>query len=269
MKARGQSDSGGAPARRALWTGSITIGLIHIPVRVHPMVRKGTIPFRLLHRADGQPVRYERVCAKDGAVVPWSDIEKGYEVRRDEYVVFSKEELEAAKPESDRFIRLDKFVYYHAIDPVYFDTPYILLPDRSEEAYALLLTTFDTLDRAGVGRVTMRTREYPVIIHSYRGALVMTTLRYAEEVTVPGAYDELSRLPVPEREQLDLAKKIVGELSGDFDIHDYHDRYRERIEDLITRKMAGKTITFEQPKGEEVRALMDALRDTLEQMKAR
>jgi DNA end-binding protein Ku len=267
MKARGRGDSRGAPARRALWTGSITIGLIQIPVRVHPMVRKGTIPFRLLHRADGQPVRYERVCAKDGAVVPWSDIVKGYEVRHDEYVVFSNEELEAAKPESDRFIRLDKFVYYHAMDPVYFDTPYILLPERSEEAYGLLLATFDTMGRAGVGTVTMRTREYPVLIHAYKGALVMTTLRYAEEVTVPSAFDELSRLPVLKEEELDLAKKIIGDLSGDFDIHEYHDRYSERIQGIIKRKMAGETVIIEKPKGEEVRALMDALRDTLEQMK--
>lgn len=266
---RHDDDQGAPPARRPIWTGSIALGLIHIPVRLYPMIRSSAVPFRLLHAADGQPVRYERVCSKDGAVIPWSEIAKGYEIGKGEFVMFTKEELEALKPESGRSIRLDTFVFYHAMDPVYFDTPYLLVPDASGDAYALLHAVFEAKGRAGVGRVTLRSRERPVLVHAYQGALVMTTLRYAEEVTAPGSFEELSALPEPGRDELKLAEAIVENLTGEFALGQYHDRYRERVLALIAAKAKGGTITVETPKAEEVRDLMSALQETLEKMKAR
>ena len=223
-------------AGRPFWSGSITIGLVNVPVRLHTMVRDRSFSFRLLHRDDGQPLRYDRVCTKDGRVVPWAETVKGYEVEKGRYVVFEPDELKAVMPESDRKIRIEKFVYYLSLDPTYFETPYILVPDRSEEAYSLLVTALTELGRAAVGTITLRTKEYPVVVHVYQGGLVLTTLRHADEVTSPRTFDQLTSLPVPKDSELTLAKRIINELSGDFSITDYPDRYQKAVMELIKKK---------------------------------
>jgi DNA end-binding protein Ku len=252
----------GRPAR-PIWSGSITIGLVNVPVRLHPMIRDRSFSFRLLHRDDGQPLKYDRVCSRDGRVVPWSETVKGYEIRKGEFLVFEPEELKAAMPESDRRIRIDKFVYYLSLDPVYFETSYVLAPDRSEDAYSLLLVSLQDLGRAAVGTITLRTKEYPVVVHPYDGALVLTTLRHADEVTPPHAFSILPALPVPKEAELDLAKRIITDLSGDFFINDYPDRYREAILALIDKKLAGEKIVYEAPHAGEAKELMQALQETL------
>jgi DNA end-binding protein Ku len=108
-------------ARRPIWTGSLTIGLVNVPVKLYPMIYDRGISFRFLHKTDGQPLKYQKVCTKDEKVIPWEEVAKGYEVAKNEYVLFDKEELEAVKPESDKRIRLDKFVDYFSVDPLYFD----------------------------------------------------------------------------------------------------------------------------------------------------
>ena len=250
-------------AGRPFWSGSITIGLVNVPVRLHTMVRDRSFSFRLLHREDGQPLRYDRVCTKDGRVIPWADTVKGYEVRKGEYLVFEPEELKAVMPESDRKIRIDKFVYYLQLDPVYFETPYILVPDRSEEAYNLLVTALQDNGRAAVGTITLRTKEYPVVVHVYGGGLVLTTLRHADEVTSPHAFEELTSLPAPKESELALAKRIITELSGDFSITDYPDHYQEAVMSLIEKKLAGEKIVREEPHPEEAKELMQALQETI------
>jgi DNA end-binding protein Ku len=250
-------------AGRPFWSGSITIGLVNVPVRLHTMVRDRSFSFRLLHREDGQPLRYDRVCTKDGRVIPWADTVKGYEVRKGEYVVFEPDELKAVMPESDRKIRIEKFVYYLSLDPTYFETPYILVPDRSEEAYSLLVTALQDLGRAAVGTITLRTKEYPVVVHVYKGGLVLTTLRHADEVTSPQVFDQLTSLPAPKERELTLAKRIINELSGDFSITDYPDRYQEAVMKLIEKKLAGEKIVHEEPHPEEAKELMQALQETI------
>ena len=183
---------------RPFWSGSITIGLVNVPVRLHTMVRDRSFSFRLLHRDDGQPLKYDRVCSRDGRVVPWAETVKGYEIRKGEFLVFEPDELKAVMPESDRKIRIDKFVYYLSLDPVYFESSYILVPDRSEEAYSLLVTALQELGRAAAGTITLRTKEYPVVVHVYDGALVLTTLRHADEVTPPSCVFHPARPPGPE-----------------------------------------------------------------------
>jgi DNA end-binding protein Ku len=250
-------------AGRPFWSGSITIGLVNVPVRLHTMVRDRSFSFRLLHKKDGQPLKYDRVCSRDGLVVPWNETVKGYEIRRGEFIVFEPEELRAAMPESDRKIRIDKFVYYLSLDPVYFESSYILVPDRSEEAYSLLVTALGELGRAAAGTITLRTKEYPVVVHVYDGALVLTTLRHADEVTQPHAFSILPSLPVPKEAELALAKRIINDLAGDFSIHDYPDRYRESILALIDKKLAGEKIVYEEPHPEEAKELMAALQETI------
>ena len=254
---------------RPFWSGSIAIGLINVPVRLHTMMRDMSFSFRLLHREDGQPLRYDRVCSKDGRVIPWTDTVKGYEVRKGEFLVFEPDELKAVMPESDRKIRIEKFVYYLSLDPVYFENSYILIPDRSEEAYSLLVTALQDLGRAAVGTITLRTKEYPVVVHVYDGGLVLTTLRHADEVTQPHAFDVFSNLPVPKEAELALAKRIITDLSGDFSLADYHDRYREAIMALIEKKLAGEKIVYEEPHPEEAKELMLALKETLATLSAK
>ncbi len=251
-------------AGRPFWSGTITIGLVNVPVRLHTMVRDLSVSFRLLHRTDGQPLRYDRVCTKDDKVIPWAETVKGYEVRKGEYVIFEPDELKAVMPESNRKIRIEKFVYYLSLDPVYFETPYILTPDRSEEAYNLLVTALKELGRAAIGTITLRTKEYPVVVHVYGGGLVLTTLRYADEVSSPHAFESLAALPVPKEAELTLAKRIITDLSGDFSMADYHDRYREAVLDLIDKKLAGEKVVYaEPPQPEEAKELMQALKETL------
>jgi len=261
-EARANEHSPAGVAGRAFWSGSITIGLVNVPVRLYTMVRDKSFPFRLLHRTDGQPLRYDRVCVKDGRVIPWADTVKGYEVQKGEFLVFDPKELAAVKPASDRKIKIEKFVFYLSLDPMYFENSYVLLPDRSEEAYNLLYTALLDLNRAGAGTVTLRTKEYPVVVHAYGGGLVLTTLRYADEVTPPHAFGT-GALPAPKDTELALAKRIITELAGDFSITDYHDRYREAVLDLIDKKLAGEKLVYEELHPEEAKELMQALKETL------
>ncbi|MDD1674207.1 MAG: Ku protein [Methanomicrobiales archaeon] len=258
-----------APGRRPIWRGTISIGLVNVPVRLHSMIKERGWSFRLLHRDDGQPLRYERVCTKDDKVIPWEDTVRGYEVRKGEYVVFEKEELESILPESDKRIRIDKFVYYLSLDPVYFDRPYMLSPDGNSDPYVLLHEALLKQEKAGVGRLTLRTKEYPVLIRPYHGALVLTTLRYAQEVTDPGKFGELEELSAAKPKEVEVAEKIVSELSGDYDVREYHDRVREQIELLVKKKLAGEKIVREAPRHEEAKELMAALQETLQQLKTK
>jgi len=254
--------------KRAMWSGTITIGLVNVPVKLKTMIYDKGITFRFLHKTDGSPLRYDRVCIKDNLVVPWSDIVKGYEVSKRKFIVFEKEELEAAKPESDSRIRINKFVDYLSTDPIFFERSFILVPDKSDAAYSLLLRALEKMGKAGAGRITLRTKEYPVLIHPYKGALVLTTMRYAYEVADPSHLEELKKLPEPSEEELDLAMKIISDLSGEFNIAEYEDTYKEKIEELIRKKMKGEIIVFEKPiKEEAAKELMEALQETLKQLK--
>lgn len=253
--------------RRPFWSGSITIGLVNVPVKLYTMVFDKGFSFRFLHKEDGQPLKYERVCTKDNKVIPWESVARGREVSKNRFVMFQEEELKAARPESSRTIRLHKFVDYLTIDPIYLDRPYLLTPDKSDDAYSLLFNTLKKMAKAGVGTVAFREKEYPVLVHPYKNALVLTTLRYAHEIADPGDVEELSQIKEPAKEELDLAKKIVADLSGKFDITEYHDSYEEKVKALIEKKMKGETIVVEQPAKEEAKELMVALQETLRQLK--
>ena len=252
---------------RPIWSGRITIGLVNVPVKLFTMIFDKSISFRFLHKQDGQPLKYQRVCIKDDKVIPWEDTVKGFEVTKNEFVIFDKEELKAARPESDQRIRIDKFVDFLSVDPIYLDKSYVLTPDKSEDAYSLLLNALQGMGKAGVGRITLRTKEYPVLVHVYKGALVMTTLRYAYEVADPSSLEDLKELKEPGKNQLALAEKIISDLSGEFNITEYEDTYKEKVEELISKKLKGEKIVVQKPVKEEAKELMVALQETLEQLK--
>ena len=262
-----QSEKVGAAApRRSIWSGSITIGLVNVPVKLYSMIYDKGINFHFLHKVDGQPLKYVKMCTKDDKIVPWSEVIRGYEVAKNEYIAFDKKELDAAKPESDSRIRISKFVDYFSVDPIYFDKTYALMPQKNKEAYTLLLRTLERKNKAGAARITLRTKEYPALLHTYRGALVLTTLRYAYDIVDPQDFEEVKKLKEPDKAELDMAIKIVSDLSGDFDITEFEDTYMKRVEELIAQKLKGEKIQIEKPPEVEAKGLMVALRETLKQL---
>ncbi len=264
---KGPAEKTSAPApSRSIWSGTIAIGLVNVPVKLYSMIYDKGITFHFLHKTDGQPLKYVKVCTKEDKVVPWNEVVRGYEVARNEYITFDKPELDAVKPESDKRIRISKFVDYFSVDPVYFDRTYALLPDKSKDAYGLLLRALEKTNKAGAGRITLRTKEYPALLHTYKGALVLTTLRYAYDVVDPRDFEKLGKLAEPEKAELDMAVKIVKDLSGDFDITEFHDTYMQKVEQLVQQKMKGQKITVEKPPEVEAKGLMVALRETLKQL---
>jgi DNA end-binding protein Ku len=239
-----------APSR-SIWSGNITIGLVNVPVKLFSMIYDKGIAFHFLHKVDGQPLKYVKMCTKDDKI---------------EYITFDQKELNAAKPESDRRIRISKFVDYFSVDPVYFDRTYALLPDKSKDAYSLLFKALEKTNKAGAARITLRTKEYPALLHTYKGALVLTTLRYAYDVVNPQDFEPLHKLETPQKTELDLAIKIVTDLSGEFDITEFEDTYMKRLQELVKQKVKGEKIHIEKPPEVEAKGLMVALRETLKQL---
>jgi DNA end-binding protein Ku len=254
------------PSKRSLWTGSLTIGLVNLPLKLYPMIYDKAISFRFLHKPDGHPLKYQKVCTKDNKVVPWQEVAKGYEVSKNMYVMLEVKELEAIKPESDKKIRITKFVDYLSVDPIYFNKSYILMPDKNKEAYSLFLTALQKKGKAAVGKITLRTKEYPVLVHAYKGSLILTTMRYSYDVVSPQEYKELKTLQQPDKTQLNIATKIIEDLSGEFKIEEFEDTYKKRVQEIIKKKIKGQTITVEKPQKEEAKELIVALRETLKQL---
>ena len=248
-------------------SGSLRIGLVNIPVKALLMTKDVRVSFRMLHRSCKTQISNKRFC-QEGEEVTLADIVYGYPLGKDRYAVLEKMEIEAARPESKNTIALDRFVNFFEIDPHYFEKTYLLLPDKSEEAYSLLRTVMEKTAKAAIGRITLRSRERPVLVHYYRQAVVATTLRYPEEVLDPENYQAIRDLPQPQEKELELALEIIKSLSGELDLSSYRDRYKERIEALVRSKMAG---TVEVPEKKRTRpaakSLMEALRLTAESLK--
>jgi DNA end-binding protein Ku len=264
-KNKTEKASAAAP-KRPIWSGNVTIGLVNLPVKLYSMIYDKGVSFHFLHKTDGQPLKYVKMCTKDDKIVPWDEVVRGFEVSKNEFITLDKKELDAVKPESDRRIRISKFVDYFSVDPIYFDRTYALMPDKSTEAYSLLLTALERKGKAGAGRITLRTKEYPALLHTYRGALVLTTLRYAYDVVDPQTFEDLQKLKEPEKAELDMAIKIVTDLSGEFDINEFQDSYLKRVEELIAQKIKGEKIHVEKAPEVEAKGLMVALRETLKQL---
>ena len=254
-----------APSR-SIWSGSITIGLVNVPVKLYSMVYDKGVSFHFLHKTDGQPIKYVKMCTKEDKIIPWNEVVRGYEVAKNEYIIFEKQELDVVRPESDKRIRISKFVDYFSVDPIYFDRTYALLLDKSKDAYSLLLNALQRTNKAGAGRITLRTKEYPALLHTYKGALVLTTLRYVYDVVDPQDFEALHKLVAPQKAELDLAVKIVSDLSGDFDITEFQDTYKQHMQELVNKKIKGEKITVEKPLEAEAKGLMVALRETLKQL---
>ena len=250
---------------RAIWSGAISFGLVNIPVKLYSAVSRKTVRFHQIDAESGQRIRQQRVNPGSGEEVPYEQIVKGYEISPDRYVTITPEELESLEPQKTRTIDIEEFVDLEQIDPIYYDHPYYLAPDKgAAKAYKLLLDAMEEADKVAIARVVIRSKENLVALRPYRGAITLETMLFPDEVTQPDSIEELAAaggdVKTTKRE-LDMAKQLIESLSADFDPSGYRDEYRERVLDLIERKAAGETITIEEPAAEtkEVPDLMAAL----------
>ena len=259
------SGEGISPAR-AIWSGSLSMGLVNIPVKAVPITRDHHIGFRMLHERCRTPIHYKKYC-EENEEVSQDEIVYGYKLQKGKYLVFAQNEIEAVKPESSDVIELDRFVNFFQADPHYFDKTYLLIPDGSENAYSLLREVMEKTGKAAIGKMTIASKEHLVLIHYYQNAVVATLMKYADELLNPTKRSELKDLPKSNEKELAIAKEIVDKLSGDLDLSQYHDEYKERIEDLVKTKLGGEVVHIEKKKGKPApKSLMEALRKTAESL---
>jgi len=257
----------------AIWKGSITFGLVNIPVELRSAVRTDSISFRMLHEADLSPIKYERLCAAEGEPVPWGEIVKGYEYAKGKFVVMTDEDFKAAALESSRVIDIIDFVKEGEVDPRFFETPYFLIPTKGgEKAYALLREAIRKTGSIGIGKIIMRQTQHLAGVKVVGDAIVLEIMRFANELVDIGDLSFPSSDGVRPQE-VQMAEQLVGNLTEPFDPAKYTDDYRANLMRIIKAKMKGKKITLEEPEREPQDAgvidLMSRLRESLEQGKAK
>jgi DNA end-binding protein Ku len=251
---------------RPIWRGSLSFGLVAIPVQLHTAVRENRPKFRLLHAKDKSPIKYERVCQRDGTPVAWEDLVKGYEYERGRYVVLTKDDFKAAAVEKDRRVQVSDFVPAEAIDDRFFDQPYYLLPDKGgEHAYAVFHQALKETGRVGIGKVVLRDRQHLVAVESIENRLVLTMMRFADEVVDVPEMPEVERVKVPAREAK-LASDLINALASEWEPDKYVDDYQTNLQEVIKGKLKGETVVLEDtdvPMGAKVVDLAERLRASL------
>jgi DNA end-binding protein Ku len=252
---------------RAIWKGHISFGLVTIPVELHTAVRDHRPRFRMLHGRDKSPIKYERVCIRDGKPVAWEDLVKGYEYEKGRFIVLTKEDLKAAAANRDKVIHILDFVEAEKIDDRYFETPYYLLPDKSgRHAYALLRETLKETGRVGIAKVVIREAQHLAAVEVIEEALVLTMLRYADEL-VDNAQLEFPAREKVRKQELDMARMLVESLASEWDPAKYTDDFRENLMKVIKARIKGQSPRLPAaeatPQGEVI-DLMERLRQSLE-----
>jgi DNA end-binding protein Ku len=257
---------------RPIWRGSLSFGLVAIPVQLHTAVRENRPKFRLLHAKDKSPIKYERVCQRDGTPVAWEDLVKGYEYERGRYVVLTKDDFKAAAVEKDRRVQVSDFVPAEAIDDRYFDQPYYLLPDKGgEHAYAVFHQALKETGRVGIGKVVLRERQHLVAVESIENRLVLTMMRFNDEVVDAPDVPEVERVKIPAREAK-LAADLINALASEWEPEKYVDDYQVNLQEVIKGKLKGETVVLEGddvPMRAEVVDLAERLRASLKAAGAR
>src|SRR3954462_5325988 len=257
---------------RALWTGSLSFGLVNVPVQLVSAVRDLDLHFRQLHEKDKVPVETQRWCSEEEKEVPYESITRSYELDSGKTVIVTDEDLEAVEPRKTRTIDIEQFVEVADIDPVYFDHPYWLVPSGGAEgatrAYRLLLGVMESPDRAALGRFVMRAKEHLAIVRARDGALSLTTMRFHDEVRatkdVPSASGKSTK---PAKKELEAAVSLIEALAADWDPDRHEDRYRKRLQKVVNQKRKGQTIEIDEDgdgdQPEAVTDLMAALEQSL------
>jgi len=257
---------------RSIWSGAISFGLVNVPVKLYSAVSKKTVRFHQLHDKDGVRIQQKRFCPADDEEVAYEHIVKGYEISPDEYVVVTTEELDALEPQKTRAIDIEDFVDLDEIDPLFYDHPYYLLPDKSAaKPYRLLHQAMREANKVAIARVVIRSKEQLVAIRPVEDVLAMSTMNFADEIVPADNFDEPTADDAETtKREVDMARQLVDSLSTDWEPDKYHDTYRERVLELIEKKAEGQEIVLqpvEEPK--EVPDLMAALEASVKAAKGR
>jgi DNA end-binding protein Ku len=236
---------------RSIWSGSLSFGLVNIPVKLYTAVREERIAFHLLHDQDKDRLKQKMVCPEDGKEVHREHTVRGYEISPDKYVIVRDDELEAAAPKSSRIIELQDFVDLESIEPVYFDRAYYLAPQQhAEKAYRLLVEAMEKTQKVGIAKFTMRNKEYLAALRPVDGVICLETMHFANEVTQPKDVEDAARDVKVDSRELGIAEKLIDSLSTDFKPEQYHDEYKEKVMELIKKKAEGQEVVIRPQKEE-------------------
>jgi DNA end-binding protein Ku len=252
---------------RAIWKGSVAFGLVNIPVELHPGVRDSRPRFRMLHAEDKSPIKFERVCAREGKPVAWEDLVKGYEYQKGRFVVLTKEDFQHAALEKSRTVDIRNFVKGDEIDDRFFETSYFLTPVKGgERPYALLREAIRETGLVGIATIVLREAQHLAALEVKDQAMVLTLMRYAEELVDTNEY---SFPPIKDvrKAELQMARTLVENLADKWDPSQYTDEYRANLMKIIKAKLKGKEARLEpheEPQQAEVVDLMERLRQSLQ-----
>ena len=247
-------------AARSMWTGSISFGLVNIPVKLYNAIREERVAFHMLHDQDKSRLRRKMVSESTGKEVHNEHVVKGYEIAKDKYVVVTQEELDSVAPEESRTIDIRAFVDLDEIDPVYYDRPYYLAPaEHAARPYRLLMEAMEKARKVGIAKFVMRNHEYLAALRARDGGLVLDTMHFNHEI-VP--MDNVPGLPVTvkvEDRELKVAMQLIESLADEFKPQQYKDEYRDRVMDMVKRKAEGEEVVMQQPPGEKPGKVIDLM----------
>lgn len=250
---------------KAIWKGAISFGLVNIPIKVYPATKPKAVRFRLIHKVCGTPLQYKRWCPHCNKEVPLEEISKAYPLTKDKLIPINKEELEKIKLPSMKVIEILEFIDLGQVDPIYFQKAYYIAPDETgKKAYSLLTEVLRLTNRAAVGKVVMRGKEYLVLIRAYKKGLVMHTLYYLGEVRDIEELPEIQTLVTIREEELKMAQALVEKLSHEFDPSKYKDEYTEKVMKIIEEK-AGVGLLQKQAETKKLKSLMEVLKKKVEE----
>ena len=255
---------------RAIWKGSISFGLVNIPIALYPATRREELKFRLLRKSDLSPVNYKRVAQKDGKEVPWDQIVKGYEYEKGRYVVLREEDFQRVDLEATQTVHIQDFVDQEQIDPMFFYKPYYLEPQKGgDKAYALLRDALKDTNKVGVAKVVIKTRQYLAGVKPEDGALVLELMHFADELADSEKLHVPKKMEIGKRE-MNMAKSLIGSMTSKWEPKKYKDDYREALMEVIEEKVGagGKEIEEKPrkaPKPTKVIDLVSVLQKSLEE----
>ncbi len=239
---------------RAIWSGSISFGLVNIPIKLYSAVSRKQVAFHQIDARTGARVKMKRVSAADGSEVPYEQIVKGYELSPEHYVLIEPGDLEGIDPESTHTVEIEEFIDLADIDPIFFDTPYYVAPAKTaEKPYALLVRAMEAQGKVGIARFVMRTKQYLAALRPKDGKLVLSTMIFADEVAPVEEVTELASMDdvkVSDKE-LAMASQLIDSLSTDFEPERFRDEYRDRVLELIERKAEGQPALVPAPAAKE------------------
>jgi DNA end-binding protein Ku len=234
-------------APRAIWSGALSFGLVNVPVKLYTATRSKDVRFNQLHAKDGARIRQKRVSSATGEEVGLDEIVKGYEIAPDTYVTITPEELDAIAPKASRLIEIEEFVDLDEIDPLYYESSYYLVPDKTgAKAYALLHAAMTSENKVAIGRVVLRSKEYLTAVRPLGETLTMSTMRFADEIVPRSTLEGLPGEDVEAGEkEVKMARQLIESLSAVFEPEKFTDTYREAVLAMIEQKAAGQEIVVE------------------------